>query len=111
MADKKYRELFDFFRNAGEKTVGTTLRSDMGGKSVWTFGRSPDCDFVYSAPKISREHCRIELVEGHFYISDMGSTNGTYLNGKPVLRKERIFSGDVIGIGDEDIVFTKNMLV
>ena len=40
----------------------------------------------------------------------MGSTNGTYLNGKLVRRKERIFSGDVISIGDVDIVFTKSML-
>ena len=110
MADKKYRDLFNFFKDGGEKTVGTTLRGDMYRQNVWTFGRNPDCDFVYSAPKISREHCRVQLIDGHFYISDMGSTNGTYLNGKLVRRKERIFSGDVIGIGDEDIVFTKSML-
>lgn len=110
MENKKFRNLFDMFGGADEKTVGTASGSSIDGKSLWIFGRSPECDFVYSGPKISREHCRIELIEGHFYISDMGSTNGTYLNGKPVKRKERLFAGDVIGIGDTDIVFSKNML-
>ena len=46
MADKKYRDLFNFFKDGGEKTVGTTLRGDMYRQNVWTFGRNPDCDFV-----------------------------------------------------------------
>lgn len=110
MADKKRKGLFGIFDGAEEKTVGTTYRGGSSGKSVWVFGRSPQCDVVCSGAKVSREHCRIELIEGHFYISDMGSTNGTYLNGKRIHRLERLFSGDVIGIGDTDIVFSKNML-
>ncbi len=45
MADKKRRDLFNFFKDGGEKTVGTTLRGDMYRQNVWTFGRNPDCDF------------------------------------------------------------------
>lgn len=110
MADRKFKDLFGFFGGAGEKTVGSTLRAPIGGKTEWTFGRSPECDFVYPGVKISREHCRVELIDGHFYLSDMDSTNGTYLNGKKISRKERLFAGDVIGIGDTDIVFSKSLL-
>lgn len=91
----------------------TTAGEDAGpvfGKDAWVFGRSNECDFVYTAPKISRQHFIIERIEGHFYVSDLGSTNGTRLNGKPLLRKERLFVGDVISMGDVDIVFTKNLL-
>ena len=52
----------------------------------------------------------IELKDGHYYIQDLGSTNGTYLNGKRIDHKERIFSGDVITMGGIDIVFSKDML-
>lgn len=109
MADKLIKGLRDIFRDP-DMTVGTTVTFPAGGKTVWTFGRSPECDYVYSGPNISREHCRVELIEGHFYLSDTDSTNGTYLNGKRIRRKERLFAGDVIGIGDVDIVFSKNML-
>ncbi len=103
-------DLRAFFRHSGEKTVGTTHESPLDGKSVWILGRSPQCDIVCSGAKVSRKHCRIQLTEGHFYISDMGSTNGTYLNGKRISRMERLFTGDVIGMGDSDIVFSKSIL-
>ena len=80
------------------------------GKTTWLFGRSEDCDFVYSAPKASRRHFQIELCDGHYYIQDLGSTNGTYVNGRRIDYKERIFSGDVITMGGVDIVFSKDML-
>ena len=55
-------------------------------------------------------HFRIELCDGHYYIQDLDSTNGTYVNGRKIDRKERIFSGDVITMGGVDIVFSKDML-
>lgn len=110
MAEGRFKGLFDMLKDSDEKTVGTRGADDINGKSLWILGRSPECDIVCQDPKVSREHCRIELLEGHFYISDMGSTNGTYLNGKHISRKERLFVGDVIGIGDSDIVFSKSIL-
>ena len=111
MADGKFKDLYDFFRNPGEKTVNdeaTALPPD--GKTQWIFGRSGDCDFVYLGEKISRRHFMIELINGHCYLSDLGSTNGTYLNGRRIVHKERLFAGDVISMGDADIVFSKEML-
>ncbi len=110
MADAKFKELFDFFHNPGEKTVNISADAPRSGKTVWTFGRSTDCDFVYSTPKVSRLHCKIEYIDSHYYLTDLNSTNGTYLNGRRIERKERLFTGDIIGIGSEDIVFTSQML-
>ena len=55
-------------------------------------------------------HCKIEYIDSHYYLTDLNSTNGTYLNGRRIERKERLFTGDIIGIGSEDIVFTSQML-
>lgn len=111
MAKGGFRDLFDFINNFGDGTVGPSINEPPSGKTVWVFGRSEDCDFVKTAPKVSRRHCQIELRDGHYYIQDLGSTNGTYLNGKRIEHTERIFSGDVITMGGEDIVFTKDMLL
>ena len=110
MADAKFKELFDFFPNPGEKTVNVPAAAPRSGKNVWIFGRGADCDFIYSAPKVSRVHCKIEYIDSHYYLTDLNSTNGTYLNGRRIERKERLFTGDIIGIGSEDIVFTSQML-
>lgn len=109
MADAKFKELFDFFHNPGEKTVNVHAAVPRDGKTVWIFGRGADCDFVYSTPKVSRVHCKIEYIDSHYYLTDLNSTNGTYLNGRRIERKERLFTGDIIGIGNEDIVFTSQM--
>lgn len=110
MAKSSLKELLDYFAKDGGSTVNATRKSYGSGKTVWTFGRSSECDFVYTMPKISRKHCQIELVDSHYYLSDCGSTNGTYLNGMKIERTERLFPGDVISISSVDIVFTKDML-
>lgn len=43
-------------------------------------GRNPDCDFVINNSGISRVHCKIELIDGKFYITDLGSSNGVFIN-------------------------------
>lgn len=110
LAADKFKGLFDFLNNYGDTTVNGTVKAPASGKTAWVFGRSEDCDFVYAAPKASRRHFQIELCDNHYYIQDLGSTNGTYLNGKRITHKERIFSGDVVTMGGVDIIFSKDML-
>ncbi|MCF0138371.1 MAG: FHA domain-containing protein [Oscillospiraceae bacterium] len=104
-----------FFNNLYEDgTEGTIIDrtpTPPSGKTEWIFGRSTDCDFVYSVDRVSRRHFKIQLIDNHFYITDLGSTNGTFVNGMPVTRMERIFSGDVISMGSTDIVFDAALLV
>jgi dipeptidyl aminopeptidase/acylaminoacyl peptidase len=70
-----------------------------------TVGRAPDNDVVVGDPATSGRHGRIELRAGVFWISDLGSTNGTMVNGEPVIEKQ-LSDGDVIAIGQNNIRFT-----
>src|SRR2546427_310028 len=52
-----------------------------------TIGRAPDNDVVVGDPATSGHHGRIEVRTGSFWISDLGSTNGTQVNGEQVIEK------------------------
>ena len=53
---------------------------------VKTIGRDPSCDFVIFDPKnrVSRKHLEIHKKDGAFYIKDLNSLNGSYINGKKI---------------------------
>ena len=70
-----------------------------------TIGRAPDNDVVVGDPATSGHHGRIEVRTGSFWISDLGSTNGTQVNGEPVIEKQ-LTDGDVIAIGQNTLRFT-----
>jgi dipeptidyl aminopeptidase/acylaminoacyl peptidase len=70
-----------------------------------TVGRAPDNDVVVGDPATSGRHGRIEVRGGAFWISDLGSTNGTLVNGEPVIEKQLVH-GDLIAIGQNLIRFT-----
>ncbi len=67
-----------------------------------TLGRSPSADVRIDDPYASSAHARI-FPRGQFmYIEDMGSTNGTYLNGRQLRKPERLKVSDVVRIGDTE---------
>jgi len=68
-------------------------------------GRAPDNDIIIGDPATSGRHCRIEVRAGAYWISDLGSTNGTLVNGEPIIDKQ-LENGDVISIGQNTIRFT-----
>ena len=61
-------------------------------------GRKSDSDVVLPNPYVSRHHAKVVRQDGKYFIADLGSTHGTYLNGRRVERQE-IHSGDRIGVG------------
>lgn len=61
-------------------------------------GRSSDLDMVLVEDMVSRRHAKIATTDNEVYISDMGSTNGTFVNGEKVTRS-RIQEGDRILVG------------
>jgi putative nucleotidyltransferase with HDIG domain len=69
-----------------------------------TIGRDPENVVVLDHTAISRFHCRITSEHGLYYVQDLGSTNGTYLNGRRVARER-------LSPGDELIVANVGMLV
>jgi len=65
-------------------------------------GRSDAADIRVDDPFASSAHARIFSRGKHMYIEDMGSTNGTYLNGRALSSPERLKVSDVIRIGDSE---------
>jgi len=58
-----------------------------------TIGRSSECDICVAAAHLSRRHADLTIVEGVLFVKDLGSANGTYLNGKRIT-EARIKRGD-----------------
>jgi hypothetical protein len=67
-----------------------------------TMGRSDTADILVDDPFASSAHARI-FPRGEFmYIEDMGSTNGTYLNGRQLRTAQRLKMADTVRIGDSE---------
>jgi uncharacterized protein YkwD/pSer/pThr/pTyr-binding forkhead associated (FHA) protein len=90
-------ELLVSVPDGAERTV------PLAAKAV-SVGRADDCDVVLSEGKASRKHCRVEPKGDGWRVVDEGSSNGTWLGGKPVLAA-RLKPGDEIEIGDTVITF------
>jgi hypothetical protein len=67
-----------------------------------TLGRSDGADIHVDDPFASSAHARIFPRGDYMYLEDMGSTNGTYLNGRQVRTPERLKVADTIRIGDTE---------
>lgn len=65
-----------------------------------TIGRDPDNMIVLESDSVSRKHARIEKANQDWYIVDLGSTNGTYVNDTLIMPRARLTSGQFIKIGD-----------
>jgi predicted component of type VI protein secretion system len=61
-------------------------------------GRGEDCDIVLDDRQVSRLHARIAWNEDHYMIEDLGSKNGTHLNGREVVTAQPLHDGDEIQI-------------
>ena len=94
---------------AGPPTAPATVLH--GGRRIplegtLTIGRLPDNDVTIATEAVSRHHARIEAARGGFWIADLGSRNGTRLNGERFSGESRWLSnGDSIVIGGETLRF------
>ncbi len=62
-------------------------------------GRSTDCDLPVHSSEASRHHAAVRFHDGCYRIRDLGSTNGTTLNGRPLEGEVELEPGDRIGVG------------
>jgi hypothetical protein len=81
----------------GEREVGLAAE-------VLTIGRLPDCDVILADKGASRRHAQLKRQDGSWTITDLGSTNGTQLNGQTIQSRE-LGDGDRITIGTTVIEF------
>jgi len=69
-----------------------------------TLGRAIGCEIWIDDPKLSRTHCHIERVGHQWFIEDLGSTNGTWIQGRRV-KREALGDGTSFEAGDARFVF------
>jgi ABC transport system ATP-binding/permease protein len=71
-----------------------------------TIGRAKRADFIVDATLVSRVHCRLTAGASEIEVTDLGSTNGTFVNGQRVARA-MLKEGDRLGVGRVELVVTK----
>jgi VWFA-related protein len=76
-------------------------------KGTVNVGRAHENQLVLDHATISRHHAWIKPEEGEFLIFDVGSANGTFVNGEKVEEPRHLQSGDVVRFGDAEFIFTK----
>ncbi len=78
----------DFELNSSQLTIGRGRQNDIA---------LPNDDYI------SARHARFEPRQDGVWVQDLGSTNGTYLNGSRLERPRRLTAGDVVRVGDTDL--------
>ncbi len=68
-------------------------------QEVTSIGRTPDNTIVLAEPVVSAHHALLTWREERWWLEDLGSKNGTTLNGEPVTQPTIVSAGDLIGIG------------
>ncbi len=81
-----------------------TGKSCVVDRDIVTVGKLPECDLVLTDPTVSRRHLRIARSDQGWLLTDIGSTNGTYLAGVQV-REAPVEAGAVVSAGKVDIAF------
>ena len=73
---------------------------------TFSLGRSKDNNVVFVSPKVSRRHAIVHAQGASEYsLVDLGSSNGTHLNGRRIVQPTNLQHGDVIQIGEQSLVF------
>jgi predicted component of type VI protein secretion system len=77
-------------------------RHELTGQAI--VGRSPDCDVVVRDVLLSRHHCRFESKDGAWVVVDLGSKNGTFIEGRKV-ECQPLSDADIVRCGRTRIIF------
>ena len=109
-ARRKMTDGMAYIRYSGKKKdLQYKIYDTYAVREVTTIGRARKNDVCIPAPFMSAEHAKIFFADGDFYLEDLGSTNGTLVNGKYIGNfKVPLKSGDKIGFGDMKFVFMEN---
>jgi pSer/pThr/pTyr-binding forkhead associated (FHA) protein len=66
-------------------------------------GRAPGADIVIAAGYVSGRHAKFQVMGQNLFVEDLGSTNGTCVNGQQISAPCALKSGDVVNVGDVSI--------
>jgi hypothetical protein len=90
-------------------TEGAGVGRDHAVATECVVGRAPGADFIVDDNLVSRRHARIYREGDGYVVEDLGSRNGTVVNGKRVARA-RIVDGDTITVGSTAMTFRQKTL-
>ena len=76
------------------------------GTQPVTIGRMPDNNLVIDNPAVSGRHARVYQEGNHYVLEDLKSTNGTFVNDKPIAR-HTLLEGDTVLVGKHTLLFTQ----
>jgi len=85
-------------------TAGTTEDVVLNRERM-VMGRHPDCDIVLDAASVSRQHAQIVREGDQFFVEDLHSRNGTFVNGRAIQGRHPLADGDRLKICDLSLVF------
>jgi pSer/pThr/pTyr-binding forkhead associated (FHA) protein len=88
------------FRNSSK--AGTSQELPVGKFPNVTIGRDPSCEVAFDPDKddlVSRAHTKISVEADNFWIGDLGSCNGTYVNTQRVSGRVKLMPGDIVQLG------------
>src|SRR5262245_20071268 len=88
---------------SGQLADDQPLRHVRVGASRFTVGRKPDSSLCIPSPTVSREHAELSIADCGLLLRDLGSTNGTSVNGVRIQQPCTVLHGDLIQFGQ--IVF------
>ena len=74
-------------------------------------GRSLECSLIIDDEAVSARHAKIKSVRGAFYLFDLVSDNGTYLNGQKLLRPKALYDWDEIVLGRTHLIFRGSKII
>src|SRR4051794_27562312 len=80
-------------------TGGTPVRDIPLGGEDFLIGRGEDCDLCLYDPGVSRHHCLIRMRGQEATVSDLGSSNGTFVNGHRLVSQAQLKTGDELQLG------------
>jgi pSer/pThr/pTyr-binding forkhead associated (FHA) protein len=92
-------------RQRGEPRILTITQGAQAGESaelgpgVVLIGRGADCQLILNDDYVSTRHARVVSTEDGVYVEDLGSTNGTYVNGQRITAPTTITMSDTVRIG------------
>ena len=89
---------------AGSLVMPSGERVTLSAQPV-VFGRSPECTIVLNDSNISRRHAEVRPIAAGYVLADLGSTNGTKINGVRIDSERLLHDGDIISLGAIHIRF------
>lgn len=89
---------------------GESKSINFGGKTIITIGRDPENDVVLDSPNVSRFHAQIERVGQRYRVSDLRSSNGTFVNGQEIEEAVWLQPDDAVRIGTYRFVMGQDEL-